>query len=122
MLSSTRTAPVPSRMNTDSVTSSSSRSAGRPLFASALVTTATKPGSWSWSGDTFTATRTSPGQRAASWHAVLSTQAPIGAISLASSASGTNLAGEIGPYSGCVQRSSASNPVSRAVSASTTGW
>ncbi len=61
MRSSTCTATVPSRMNTLSVTSSSSRSGGRPLLASAEATTATKAGLWSCSGETLTATRVGDG-------------------------------------------------------------
>ena len=108
-------------MKTLSVTSSSSRSADRPELASAEVTTATKFGFCNWSGETLTATRISDGQAAASIQAVRSTHSPIGWISRASSASGMNLTGETLPNCAFCQRSSASNPFSRPVPASTTG-
>ena len=88
--------------------SSSRRPAAIPDCASALVTSEGKAGLANWIGDTLTATRTEPGQRAASRHAVRSTHSPIASISPHSSATGMKSAGETSPRVGWFQRISAS--------------
>jgi hypothetical protein len=54
--------------------------------------------------------------------AVLSTHSPIGRIRPLASAIGMNSDGAIMPSCGCVQRSKASQPVTRRVLSSICGW
>ena len=106
-----------------SVTSSSSRSAGKPLCDKALTTVPTKSGSSNCSGETLTFTFTCAGQwLAASRQASLSTQVPIGTISRVSSAKGMNLTGLTNPCTLLFQRNKASKLTTSSLVASTTGW
>ena len=69
-----------------------------------------------------TAPRPSPGHPTASRQARWSTHSPSGTISPVSSATGMKAAGGTGPRTGWVQRISASSPVTRSPSRSTSGW
>ena len=94
--------------------SSSSRAGASPAAASAPTTAATSSRPRNWAADRFTATRTPPGQPAASAQARRSTHPPSGTISPVSSASGTNSPGGTRPRAGWRQRSSASSALDRA--------
>ena len=109
-------------MNTLSVISSSSWRGFKPHVASALATTVGRLSLENWCAETLTATRSSPGQLAASAQAWRSAHSPSRSIRLVSSAIGMNSAGLIGPRSGWFQRISASNPVTRQSVERTTGW
>ena len=63
--------------------------------------------------DKFTAILMSPGHEDASAHACRKTQSPMGTMSPVSSAIGMNSEGRTKPRDGCLQRISASQPMTR---------
>ena len=82
----------------------------------------TNPPLLNWCGETLTATYPNPAA-AASAVARRRIQAPIGVICPVSSATGTKFPGDSSPSFGCRQRTSASNPATRAGPCSCTiGW
>lgn len=93
---------------TDSVISSSSRSASRPLCSSASVTASIRPGLRNWTGDRLTAIFKGLVHLTASVQAVLSTQSPSELMKPIRSATGMNSIGDTAPRTGWFQRTSAS--------------
>ncbi len=103
-----------STTRTDSVTSRTNEPASRPDRASAVCTSVTNSGSWSWHAETLTETVSSRWPcscQARHWRtASFSTHRPTGTISRLRSSSGMKSNGGTEPISGWSQRSNASIP------------
>ena len=114
-----------SATTTPSVSSSVSRSAATPVERRTAATSVTNPPSCSVFALILTDTPTSPPRRCQPWQAVSACRRTVlvsWPISPAASASGTNSSGEMLPSAGCVQRASASTPVTVDERDDTLGW
>ena len=111
-------------MTVDSVISSSSISAGRPVSSRVRATISTSLGSLNWRAEMFTATgmRLSTPIFTAQLQASRSACSPILRIRPVSSASWMNSIGGTSPRVGCFQRSSASCITVQPVFSSEIGW
>ncbi|MCY1546934.1 hypothetical protein D9M68_829600 [compost metagenome] len=107
--------------STDSVTSSSSRSALKPAMSIAWAIRSVRPSRRNSAGDRLTATVKCDGQVAACRQASSSTHWPISFIRPSASAIGMKTLGGIVPTSGWCQRTSASKPTIEN-GGSTSGW
>src|SRR5471032_3345841 len=110
-----------SLMSTVSVTSMFSGEGGNPDSCMTAATRSANESSRNCTGDTFTATTTGSRQRAASAQERRSTHSPSGRIRPVRSAMGTKVVGGNSPRVGCVQRTSASRPVTSPLARLTIG-